>query len=699
MRLRLPRFSLSPRRAAMTGGVAVVLAAGAALVADRLMPPDMSRYLDRSVVVADKDGETLRAFTARDGMWRIAQETRDVDGRYLTFLKTFEDKRFDSHWGVDPMAVVRAAGQWVWHGSPVSGASTLTMQTVRLLEPRPRTLFSKMIEALRAFQLEARYSKDQIMAMYLTLAPFGGNIEGVAAASQLYFGKRPAHLTAGEAALLVALPQSPTQLRPDRNEDRARAARDKVLSRLVEAGVLDGEDARVARLEPMPTARHDAPFLSPHLARNLKRDNPGRSLLTTTVDGYLQTEVEALASRHLERLDADETLAVVVMETKSRAVRAYVGSADFMDLRRQGRVDMVHAVRSPGSALKPFIYGLGFDYLSLHPETLVDDRPTRFGDYAPVNFDHRYRGAVTVREALQLSLNVPAVAVLDKLGPDRFFRTLSGAGGGLHLDPRLGKPALPMALGGIGTTLWDMTALYAGLADGGRWLPPRVLADDPVGEPRPMMSETAAWYISRILDDTPPPAVRVAKRFLPHGRRIALKTGTAYGFRDAWAFGFDANYTVGVWVGRPDGTFGSARTGRKRAAPVLYDVFDLLPQPTGAQHPPKGILDLATAQLPAPLRRFNKIDGHAVSVDGPQISFPPTDSVIETDGRDLTLRATGGKRPLTWLIDGKPLSSKPFKRSVRWCPDGDGAHRISVVDRDGQVAVSKVWIRSLNLPL
>ena len=688
-----PKAWVSPTRA----GVALVAVLLGVSVADWWNPPDLARYNDRSTVVSDKDGQTLRMFTASDGAWRIGAKAAEVDQRYLTFLKAYEDKRFDDHYGVDPIAVVRAAGQWIANAKPVSGASTLTMQVVRLLEPRPRTLWSKGIEVLRAVQLERRFTKPEILSIYLTLAPFGGNIEGIEAATQLYFGKKPARLTVSEAALLVVLPQSPSRLRPDRHPKRARAARDKVLVRLRDAGVLSADALRVARLEPVPKMRRDAPFLSPHLAQRLKVTHPERYDIITTIDSHVQSELEILGARHLERLGDGETLAVLVVDTRTRAVVAYVGSGAFLDPARDGQVDMVRAVRSPGSALKPFIYGLAFDHLNLHPETLVDDRPTRFGDYAPTNFDHRFRGAVTIREALQLSLNVPAVAVLDALGPERFYRTLGNAGMILRLDPRLNKPALPMALGGIGATLWDMTGLYAGLADAGRWRPLSVLRDTEQTTPKPMMSAKAAWYVARILDDTPPPQTRVSTRFLPHGRRIALKTGTAYGFRDAWAFGFDARHTVGVWVGRPDGTFGTGRTGRKRAAPILYDVFDRLAKPEGSRRtkPPRGVLSLKTQELPPPMRGFRMASAEQ-NADGLEIAFPPADALIEGDGRAIELRARGGMRPLVWLVNGTPLPSKPFRRSARWRPDGDGGYRISVVDRNGHAAASEIWVRSLN---
>jgi penicillin-binding protein 1C len=359
---------------------------------------------------------------------------------------------------------------------------------------------------------------------------------------------------------------------------------------------------------------------------------------------------------------------------------------------------MARAVRSPGSTLKPFIYAAGFEHLGLHPETLIADRPTRFGDYAPVNFDLRYRGDITVREALQLSLNVPAVAVLDRLGPDRFAAMVAEMGIALRFDPRVGEPALPMALGGVGLSLWDLTTLFAGLADGGRFAPLRVGEGDPQAAPVRVLDETAAWYVAAILRDVPPPAGRVAAA----GRRIALKTGTSYGFRDAWALGFDGRFTVGVWVGRPDGGYGTDRTGGRQAAPLLFDVFDrLAPASVPSSPPPVGVLQARTEDLPPPLRRFRTREEMGVALLAPdaafEIAFPPDGATVEmaaaADGTaTLALRAAGGRKPLRWLIDGRPIAVSPFKRAASWTVATEGRVRITALDADGHSASADVWI-------
>ena len=665
----------------------ILIAAGllgtAAVGLDAAFPPVLDRYADRGAEVTDKDGALLRGFTASDGAWRFRIGVGDVDPLFPRMLTAFEDGRFRLHPGVDPLAVIRAAGQWAAAGRPVSGASTLTMQTARLLEPRPRTLAAKLVEMLRALQLEWRYSKDEILGIYLSVAPYGGNLEGIAAATRFYFGKNPKWLTPGEAALLTVLPQSPERLRPDRHPEQARAARDKVLDRMVGAGVLSAEAARAAMNEPIPTARRATPLHAPHLARALHDG-------ATLIDGALQTDLEALAKRRLDSLEPGADLALLVIENRTRAVRAYVGSGDFL----ANQVDMVRAVRSPGSTLKPFIYAAAMDAYGIHPETRIDDRPTRFGDYQPTNFDNRYRGRITLREALQLSLNVPAVAVLDRLGPVRLADLLTEAGAQLRFDSRIQRAALPMALGGVGTRLWDLGTLYCGLANGGRFASLRIAPNDPMEPGRQVISERAAGHIAAILAGVPRPAGRTALS----NHAVAYKTGTSYGFRDAWAVGFDGDHTVAVWIGRPDGGFGSERTGSREAAPMLFNVFDRLPKPLHAlPTPPAEERILRTADLPPPLRLFRTGGGSALpppAADPFAIAFPPDGATVEVAADDtLSLRADGGRRPLRWLIDGAPLAAAPYRRTAAWRPDGEGAVRLTAIDGTGASSTVRVWIR------
>jgi penicillin-binding protein 1C len=388
------------RRIAFAAAALLIAALGGGLALDRLYPPDLARLQSHSVMVLAKDGQILRAFSASGGAWRFPVQPDQVDPKYLRFLIAYEDRRFYYHPGVDPLAVIRAAGQAIAAAEIVSGASTLTMQTARLLEPRPRVLASKLIEMGRALQLEARLGKEGVLGIYLTLAPYGGNLEGVRAASLAYFGKEPAHLSEAQAALLVALPQSPETLRPDRFAAAAKAARDKVLARMLDAGVIDATTYRAALAEPAPSRRLPALNEAPHLALRLRLQAPGDFTIKTNIDADLQRRIKAMAARVQATLEPGAGIAALVVDNAERRVLAYLGSADFFDDRRFGQNDMVDAIRSPGSALKAFIYGMAFEDLIVHPETVVKDVPMRFGDYAPQNFDHLYRGEVTARETL-----------------------------------------------------------------------------------------------------------------------------------------------------------------------------------------------------------------------------------------------------------------------------------------------------------
>lgn len=687
----------------------LVMLAGLGFGLDRLFPLPLDRVAGRSTIVLDARGQPLRAFQTEDGRWRFTVMPADVDPRFVAMLTAYEDGRFFSHPGVDPLAVLRAAGQALLSGRVVSGASTLTMQTARLIEPRPRTLQAKLIEMARALQLEAHLSKDEILGLYLTLAPYGGNLEGVRAASLFYFGKEPDHLTDGEAALLVALPQSPERRRPDRHEDVARRLRDEVLARVAAAGVITAEAAREARDEAVPVTRLPAPFFAPHLAERLHMADPAASIVMTNIERDLQQKLEALAAREVGRFEQAANIAILVVANDGRKVVASVGSSDYFDRRRAGPIDMTVAVRSPGSALKPFIYGMGFEDLVCHPETIVVDRPTYFGGYAPKNFDRLYRGEVKLTEALQLSLNIPAVAVLDLVGPRRFAARLAAAGVRLRLPDAGAEPSLPIALGGVGVTLRDLVTLYAALADGGRALPLRDLAEAPAGSPAALLSASAAWQVGSILRDTPPPPHLLPGEATADGRQIAYKTGTSYGFRDAWAIGYDKDYTVGVWVGRPDGSFSAGRMGRDAAAPLVFAAFSMLPPPgpeaLRRPPPPPGTLVATQSELPPGLKRLRPRRGGDVALlgagrDSLRLALPLDGSTVEVrrggDGQldTVMLKVTGGTMPLTFLVNGRPIATTAFRRQAEWQPDGIGRASVTVIDASGRAASADFWLAS-----
>src|SRR5580765_8157322 len=419
---------------AATGATAAIIVAVCAAGVYALGPAPLGKGLEYSHVVLDREGRLLRAYATREGRWRLPVKVKDVDPRFLRLLFVYEDKRFYEHGGVDPLSMVRAAYQFVTSGHVVSGGSTITMQLARLLEPREhRTLGAKLRQIVRALEIEHALGKDDILALYLTLAPYGGNLEGVRAASLAYFGKEPRKLSLAEAALLVALPQSPELRRPDRFPAAARAARDRVLDRAALAGLMPRDEIARAKTQPVPHERKPLPALAPHSADQVVLLEPDRREHRLTLDLFLQKNLQELAHERAQALGPDISVAILAVDNVTGEVRARVASADYFDLRRAGQVDMTQALRSPGSTLKPFIYGLGFEDGVIHPDTLIDDRPSRYGGYVPENFDLTFQGVVTVRRALQLSLNVPAVAVLNKLGVSRLGARLSQAGAVLIL--------------------------------------------------------------------------------------------------------------------------------------------------------------------------------------------------------------------------------------------------------------------------
>lgn len=681
------------------GGCTLALVAAAATLAlyARSLPPlDLSRAADRSTVVLDREGRLLRPFLTTDGRWKLPVTQDDVDPRYLAMLKAYEDKRFDSHRGVDPLGMLRAAGQMLLSGHVVSGGSTLTMQVARLLEPQDdRTLAAKLRQAIRAVELERRFDKAQILDLYLNLAPFGGNLEGVRAASFAWFGKEPKRLSTAEAALLVALPQSPETRRPDRFAEAARRARERVLARVERAGLATAGEVAAARQEEIPATRRPFPNLSPHVAEQMVAEAPGRRVHRLTLDARLQKSLESLARERSLGLAPQVSIAILALDNETGAVRASVGGVDYFAAERAGSLDLTRALRSPGSALKPFIYALAFDNGIAHPETMLEDRPARFGSYVPENFDKGFQGMVSARKALQLSLNVPTVELLSALGPQRFLTRLREAGLSLAMPKEGGAPGLAVGLGGLGITLQDLTLGYAGLARGGEMVPLRFrLADDPASRNAPLdaaspsprlVTPVAAWYVADTLLGAPPPLNA------PPGR-IAYKTGTSYGYRDAWAVGFDRQHTIGVWVGRADNGAVPGLVGRLVAAPILFDAFARVGiDPRSFPQPADAIIG-TTNHLPPPLRHLRQdVPKTVAAITTPQLrlAFPPDGARIDLsasglDGQaQLNLKAAGGSPPYTWLVDGTPVTPPLLRRETQWVPPGKGFMRISVVDGSG----------------
>ncbi|MBN9085311.1 MAG: penicillin-binding protein 1C [Reyranella sp.] len=672
----------SRRRAALAyAALAVTLTVTAALALDRIFPPDLTRYHERSTEVVDANGRLLRAFTTADGRWRLKTTIDDVDPSYIALLKAYEDCRFDWHPGVDLMAVVRATGLLIARGHVVSGASTLTMQAARLLEPRKRTFRNKVIEAARALQLEWRFSKREVMAIYLTLTPMGGNLEGVRAASLAYFGKEPRHLSAAEAALLVAIPQAPSKRRPDRFAAAAQAGRDGVLARGLEDGVIDRALYDKAMSRPVPTQRLALPMNAPHLSAWLAGQSPNAAV-PTTIRLQLQQSLEQLVAEERGQLTDKAQIAMVVMDNRTGGVVAWLGGGDFFG--RAGQVDLVRAHRSPGSALKPMIYALAFDDRTLHPESLVEDVPVRFKDWLPRNFDRDHQGAVTVRHALQQSLNVPAVLALERVGPARFLSALRSAGATPILPPGDPGTSLGMALGSATISPLEMAGLYSGLANGGRFSLPQVRRDQPRPAPVQIVGDDAAWYVADVLADAPLPDGFASLPVALRERRIAYKTGTSAGFRDAWAAGYSANWTVVVWVGHADGTPRPGQLGRAAALPILFKAFGRLPgEDNRGTRPPADVLRVGSwKELPLRMQRLAP-----TAVEGaPRIAYPPPDARLELGTHDTVTLAASGTGRLHWLVNGRPIAG------TSWTPDGAGEMRLAVVDDTGRSSAVLVHI-------
>jgi len=658
--------------------------AGDAWIDATALPPLIVRT---SVEVLDRNGDLLRAYTVADGRWRLAVQVSGVDPGFVAALLAYEDKRFYDHPGVDARAMARAVAQAVWNGHVVSGGSTLTMQVARLLEETGTGAVAGKLRQMRvALALERRLSKDQILQLYLHLAPYGGNLEGIRAATLSYLGKEPLRLTPAEVALLVAIPQSPEYRRPDRSVERATGARDRVLARALSDGLIDAEQAAAARTEVVPGTRRPFPALAPHMSDRALTDDPDTARHRLTLDRDLQKSLERLAADVVAGQGDRLQVAIVVADHHSGEVLASVGSAAFKAGARAGFIDMTRALRSPGSTLKPLVYGLAFDEGLAHPETLIDDKPTDFNGYQPQNFDKLYLGTIRIRDALQQSRNIPVVALTEALGPAKLLASLDKSG--VRYDLPGGQPGLAIALGGIGVTLEDMVQLYATIARGGVSLPLTHVMDGARSEGQRVLSATSAWQVGDILAGLAPPPGSPENR-------LAYKTGTSYGHRDAWAVGFDGRHVIGIWMGRPDGTPVPGVFGADLAAPVLFQAFARLkptldPQPA----PPSATLLVSTAELPQPLQKFrSRSAAFEADQDAPAVAFPPDGSEVELLPQGLLVRVRGGTAPFTWLADGVPVAVAFGARETMLNTLGKGFVTLSVIDAAGRSARSVIRLR------
>ncbi|WOC16745.1 Biosynthetic peptidoglycan transglycosylase [Pseudochrobactrum sp. MP213Fo] len=703
------RFKKTLRRTGLFASVsmAVILATGISVwigfeLFDKAFPPPLEKAQITSKQVLDRDGNLLRAFAVPSGHWRLTTTAQDVDPQFIEMLIAYEDQRFREHSGIDPHAMGRAALQFITHGRIISGGSTLSMQVARLIEPRSgRSLFAKLRQMVRAIQIERRLNKQQILDAYLTLAPFGGNLEGVRAASLSYFGKEPRRLTTSEAALLIALPQLPERRRPDRYPDNARAARDRVLNRLSVVSMIGKDEADRAAHLPVPTRRIAMPALAAHVSEAALRKDPAANLHQVTLKRSVQQALETVAQDSATRLGPKISVAMVMADAVSGEIIGEVGSSNYFDSSRSGWIDMTNVQRSPGSALKPFIFGLAFEDGLVMQETIIEDRPTNFSGYRPRNFDMSYQGDVTVREALQLSLNVPSVRLLDSVGATRLMVRMRRAEVKTTLPPGE-TPGLAIGLGGLGISLKDLVQLYTALSNRGRpviisdGVDGRIIDGTAVLSGEPLLQPAAAWQVADVLAGVKPPLGSLQ-------RGLAYKTGTSYGYRDAWSVGFDGRYVLGVWVGRADNGAVPGLSGYGSAAPILFEAFSksgvgftpLAPAPTGTMRLPQ-------SQLPVSLRRFtpylSTLVSTSVKESPPQILYPPEGARVELSNQPdgsiapLVLKMQGGRAPFIWLANGKPLDKASRKRSGLWQPDGAGYSTLTVIDASGRAASVRIFI-------
>ena len=701
----------SLKRWGLIAGAGSFLALGAAalaIFADYRQLPPLPKASDLSVstVVLDREDRLLRAFTSSDSKWRLPVKLDEIDPLYFELLLAYEDNRFRQHGGVDVLALGRAAVQAIASGQLVSGGSTLTMQVARLLNETPtKSLKRKYQQILKAVQLEQVATKDEILHLYALRAPFGGNLEGVRAASLTWFGKEPRRLTPAEAALLVALPQSPENRRPDRHPKNALKARNRVLARAVREGVLGEDEARSAANEPLRAERHPLPLLAAHETREARAAYPLEPVLRLTLDRDLQQALEDLARRRVAVMPAPLSISMVVADHKSGEILASVGAPDLLDESREGHVDMTRATRSPGSALKPFIYGLAFEEGIGQPNSLIVDRPTNIAGYRPTNFDRGYQGTVTLDEALQLSLNTPAVQLLESVGPTRLLARLRRAGVQPQLEPG-SAPGLAIGLGGIGLSLRDLTQIYAALARRGEPIKlrscrnPCKSGSGPVRQAMPVLTEKSAYQVTDSLSGLPQP-LNAAKG------AIAYKTGTSYGYRDAWAVGYDGRFVVGIWTGRADGSPVPGQTGASSAVPIFHEAYQSLaagrePLPK----PPEDIAHATTRPLPEPLRyaRVKSRPKMTRTTSRLGITFPPNGARLQigrasSEGaHPMVVKFDGGQRPFRLFVNGTPTGMATFERRFFWNAAGSGVADLMILDGKGQTSKVSIVLEETQSP-
>ncbi len=641
-------------------------------------PISLQKSNDCSKVIYDREQKPLFITTNSKDIWRIKTDIKKLDPLYLKMLINYEDKNFYNHFGIDFSALLRASFQYIKNRRVVSGGSTITMQLAKLLNPKPRTISSKIKEIFRSLELELFYSKEQILSAYLTLAPYGANIESITAASWHYFKKLPYSLSASEAAMLIALPQAPNGANPITHPKKAKIARDKILKRAYKAGIISQTIYNKSVSKKITSNFYKFPRYAYHLSTKILKKQKSA---ITTIDKKLQTKLEEWAKLKGKTLPKGVSLATIIADNKNGEILAYLGSYDTFNKDISGYIDMLQAIRSPGSTLKPFIYALGFSKKIIAPLTLIKDEETTFKEYKPSNFNNKYSGEVTIAKALQQSLNIPAVKVLQRVGVIDFITLLNS----LNYKVKIPKntPSLALALGGLGVNAFTLANYYQALANDGVAISLHYLKDTNITKTK-FLEKRAVREVNSILQTIPPPL-----GFIKKDVNIAFKTGTSYGYRDFWTVAYTKNYTVVLWIGRADSKPMLKSSGLKKAAPIAFEImnlidsiyglkpWDYLPK-TYLKQPPK-ILQYFEPKKEKPLKKF-------------AFAYPKDNTRYRSSNcKDVKIKAKviNGTPPYTWYIDNTQHPTTINKLTTYL---STGAHTITTIDKNGEIITTNIWV-------
>ncbi len=647
-------------------------------------PIKLTPTKDLSRVVLDRSGKVVYATLNSKDKWRFSVDLKKIDLNYKRVLLNFEDKRFYKHWGVDYLALLRASWQLIKYGHITSGGSTITMQLARLLEPKSRTISSKIIEIFRAYQLELHYSKDEILSAYLTLAPYGGNVEGIVAASMRYFGKAPNALTLSQSAILVSIPQSPELNRPDRYKSATKEARDKVLKRAYEAKIIDKSSYNFAKNSKIEAKVYKFPRFSPHLSQELLKNSKALEI-ESRLNLPLQNRLEIWAKNVGTNLPKGATLGVIVLKNSSGEVLSYIGSYDMFNKDILGYIDINRAIRSPGSILKPLIYGMALENGIVDVNTIIKDNQSQFGEYRPHNFSKKYHDEVTVAYALQNSLNIPAIKVLQKVGVDNFLDRLKNGCGKVILPKK--QANLTVALGGLGIKAVQIAQIYSILANGGTGYTLHYLKGQKGKKIKLLNSDADAKVVDILREAVAPRGFTNLSGFL------AYKTGTSYGYRDFWSAVFSKEITVVVLVAKANNSSIIKSSARDIALPLAFEVMSFvksyIPHNSWSRDS-----KINTKRVPSNTLKY--LYKPKEEVENFKFLYPKEGAKFQSAScEDVTVefKLKGGKSPYIWYIDGK---EKKFNKSSIRYSFKEGAHTISAIDKSAKQVVVDIWVNSPN---